>query len=407
MRSFLVCAAAMAVVGSAQGCNEPAPDLVASTPLRAGDGGFVRPAFDGGLSRVTVDPMDPESLYLSGQELFLAGEFDKAAESFRKSLRLRPTAKAWHALGDALMTLNRFDEAADAFEEAVSLEPTKRLSWLRRAKCLATAGRPKEAAEAYHKAVELKPDDPAALRDEADVLLEAKQDEQAVDRLRKAMALDAAGAAKDLKLIGESEARREKWAEAVEALRASAKAHPDPGIYSELGEALVRTGDLESAKASFLEAGRLDPKDSLAPETVAEIQLRQNDLPGARASFEASLKVKNRSSPHLALGRLDLKEGKKDAAKTQLDKALAASKGDDVVEVREIAAFALEADLPAVADKLLGVLAAEEGNAKDVALLLQLARAKQSLKDPKGLKQICEKVKAALPKDDKTVCPPK
>ena len=404
MRRLTVCATALAALAA---CKEPASDnMVASTPLRLGDGGFVRPQVgDAGPEHVTIDPLDPESLYLAGQEAFIAGESEKAADLFRKALRLKKTAKTWHALGDALMTGGRFDEAADAFEDALVLEPTKRLSLMRRGRCLMNSGRAKEAVEAFGKAVELKGDDPLALREHADALIEDKRDGEALAQLKRATALDPSGAARDLKLTGEVLARGEKWAEAVEALTASAKAHPDPGILSELGEALVRTGDLEAAKGAFQEAGRLDPKDPLAPETVAEIQLKQGDTAGARTSFAASILIRDRPSPHLALGRLDLKEGKKDAAKAQLDKALAAAKGDDVAEVREIARYAMEVGSPAAAEKLLGVLAGED--AKEPALFLELARARAALKDAKGVKQACEKAKALLPKDDKTVCPPR
>lgn len=410
------------------GCKEAPPaSPVLATPLRPGDAGFVRPTpKDGDTKQFVLDSLDPDSLYRAGQEAFLAGDSAKAAEHFRASLRLKPVAKAWHALGDALMTQGKFGEAADAFEDAVALEPGKRMSWQRRARCLLNAGRAGEALESLRKAVELKPDDPAGVRDLADGLVEAQKDAEAVEQLKKATAMDASGAAKDWKLIGEIHARGERWAEAVPALKESAKLHPDPGIFAELADAQVHAGDLDGALASFEEAARLDPKDPLAPETIGELKLKKGDLEGARKAFEASLAVQERSYPHLALGRIDFKEGKKDGAQAQLDKALdlvakaleapqkpralaAASKEEDAtkLEVREIASYAAEIGSFEAAEKLLLLLAEEEGAKKDATLFLELAKVRQLKKDAKGAKEACEKAKALLPKDDKTVCPPK
>jgi len=390
------------------GCKEPPAPTLSMTPIRAGDGGFVRPAQDGGgLAHVVIDPMDPESLYRAAQESFLAGDFDKAADLQKKSLRLKPNAKGWHALGDTLLTQGRFGEAADAFEEAVTLDPTKRISWMRRGRCLMSAGRPKEAAAMFQRAFELKPDDAEALRDQADALLEAKDDVKAVEVLTRALALDAKGAAKDYKIIGESNARREKWAEAALALKESAKLHPDPGIFSELGEAQVRLGELDAARASFEEAAKLDPADPLAPETIGEIKLKQGDAAGARVAFEASLAAKDRPLPHLALGRLALKDGKKDVAKAHLDKAMAVVKGEDVSELRDIAQYAVEVDALDVADKLLVMVETDQAFPKDAGLFLLQAKVKQLAKDAKGVKVACDKARALLPKDDKTVCPPR
>ncbi|MGC4113449.1 MAG: tetratricopeptide repeat protein [Myxococcales bacterium] len=260
----------------------------------------------------------------------------------------------------------------------------------------------------------------------ADGLVEAKKDDEAIAELKKAIAMDASGAAKDYKLMGEVYARGEKWKEAVAPLSESAKLHPDPGIFAELAEAQIRAGDLDGALASYQEAAKLDPKDPLAQETVGELKLKKGDTAGARAAFEASLALKDRAYPHLALGRIDFKDGKKDGAKAQLDKALelvakaleapqkpkalaAAAKEEDTtkLEVREIASYALEIGSFETAERLLLVLAEEEDAKKDATLFLELAKARQGKKDAKGVKDACEKVKALLPKGDKTACPPK
>ena len=170
----------------------------------------------------------------------------------------------------------------------------------------------------------------------------------------------------------------------------------------------MHAGDLDGARAAFEEAGRLDPKDPLAPETVAEIRLKQGDAAGARAAFEASLAAKDRALPHVSLGRLDLKEGKREAARARLGKALGALKGEDPVEVRDVAAFAVEVGALDSAEKLLSLLDADDGTPKDPGLYLELARllATQLRIEP-GAQKACEKARALLPKGDRTACPPR
>ena len=62
--------AALALLALALGCREERAPAAAVAPLCAGDGGFVRPRAVGGgaPAHVAVDPVGPDSLYLSGQE---------------------------------------------------------------------------------------------------------------------------------------------------------------------------------------------------------------------------------------------------------------------------------------------------------------------------------------------------
>ncbi len=66
-------------------------------------------------------------------------------------------AKAWIALGNALMDANRGGDAADAYGKALVLDPKNVDVRVDRGTCLRTAGRPQEAVEEYRKAIQINP----------------------------------------------------------------------------------------------------------------------------------------------------------------------------------------------------------------------------------------------------------
>lgn len=380
------------------------------------DGGFVRPGAEPGLrDRVAVDPKAPESLYLAGQQEFLEGRFAEAADHLRQSIRLAPSAKAWHALGDALLSQVRFGEAADAFREAVQIDPAKRLSWMRLGRCLINSGRPNEAVEAYRKAEGLMPGELTAPREQVEALLDAKRYDDAAALLERTAAADPAGSAKDLVLIGQIRSRQQRWPDAVAALRRAVAVRPDADAFNQIGEALVRMGDLPGARDAFREAAQLGPTDPFAWEAVGEIEVKLGRPEAAKAAFESSLKVKDRPGPHLGLGRVALAAGSAAAARAELDKALETATGETPAESREIASFALQAGAAAVAVKLLEMLAAEPEGQKDAALLRELATAYSARRSTARGRDVadlarkiistCERARAVSPPTDRSRCP--
>ncbi|QQS48137.1 MAG: protein kinase [Acidobacteriota bacterium] len=66
-------------------------------------------------------PQDPYGYHLHGNSLIISGEFDLAAEAYRKALRLDPDLALSHAnLALALIARNRFDEARRAIEQGMA-----------------------------------------------------------------------------------------------------------------------------------------------------------------------------------------------------------------------------------------------------------------------------------------------
>jgi tetratricopeptide (TPR) repeat protein len=356
-----------------------------------------------------VDERDPESLYLAGQQEFVEGDAERAVESFRRAILLRPSAKLYHAMGDALLAQVKFSDAASAFREAVRIEPNKRISLMRLGRCLLNSGGSAEAVEVFRRAQALNPDDAEAYREEAAALQNLHREDEAVARLEKAAGLSPSGGDRDFKTVGQIREKQGRYAEAAAAFSRSAELKPDSAVYAQLGEVQVRALNFQGARVAYEEAAKLDSADPWHWEVVGELRERLGERDKAREAFEASLKVKDRPTPHLSLGRLSLLANRRPEAEKELELAMGALGGTVVSEVRDVAAFAMELDRPALAEKLVAMLAGEEdpkSGKKDPELFLELARVRRVLKDAKGVAEACRQAKELLPKDDARPCPP-
>jgi serine/threonine-protein kinase len=86
----------------------------------------------------------------------MAGQYDAAAENFKKSLALRQTASAYTSLGTIYYFLDRCAEAVPLMERASELAPKSEQMWGNLGDAYACAGGPQDAASsAYKRAVQL------------------------------------------------------------------------------------------------------------------------------------------------------------------------------------------------------------------------------------------------------------
>ena len=190
--------------------------------------------------------------------------------------------------------------------------------------------------------------------------------------------------------------------EAIPLLAARAADAQSAEVYTELGDLQVRAKDLPAAIESYRSAARLAPRDPTLWELIAAIQLQQGKPGDALASYRESLRIQDRAVVHVELARLHLARKEPDAAKAELDLALATAKGDDPHESSELAALLAQMGRKPDALKLLSLLASEEDAEKDVALQLRTAKLARELGDAKTTELACGRVKKA---DAKARCP--
>ena len=91
------------------------------------------------------------------------GDFDKAAENFKKALELKPDfGKALKNLGTALISAKRFDEAIVCYQTMLQQYRPDEEMYNNLGLALAARGRTDEAVDAYRKALSIAPDDSQA-----------------------------------------------------------------------------------------------------------------------------------------------------------------------------------------------------------------------------------------------------
>ena len=105
---------------------------------------------------VARTPENVNALNSLGAAHYMAGDFERASESWRASLALAPSVAAYSNVGSSYFYLGRFGEAAAMFEKAVALGPQDHRLWGNLADARAEMpGRAADAREAYQKAAAL------------------------------------------------------------------------------------------------------------------------------------------------------------------------------------------------------------------------------------------------------------
>jgi tetratricopeptide (TPR) repeat protein len=120
------------------------------------------------------------------------GQTDRAAELFRRAIKLNTTIPAVHRnLGMALFELNRFREALASFDRAISLKPDYAECYNSRGLALQELKWPAEALAAFDRAIALKPDFAEAYLNRGLALQALQQPMEALAAHEKAIAVKA------------------------------------------------------------------------------------------------------------------------------------------------------------------------------------------------------------------------
>lgn len=134
--------------------------------------------------------------------------------------------------------------------------------------------------------------------------------EELVNLLEAAVRDDPANAVARVKLVEEL-MRQDQTAKALDAAQAAVAALPnDPRVYGMLGEAQMRSGNVELAIGSFGKLSNLSPKEPYPPFRLAEAQLSAGQRKAAMASLRHSLELQpNFLASQRALAAIMLRSG--------------------------------------------------------------------------------------------------
>ncbi|NPV63187.1 MAG: tetratricopeptide repeat protein [Methanotrichaceae archaeon] len=126
----------------------------AAAPYYLGPGGRT---FVGGTSAVTfASPQYPaadtaEYWLNQANELYLAGSYEKAAESYANAVEIDPyLLDGWLNMGNALFFSGRYEGALNAYNSALSLDPQNESAWIGKSQSLSALNRAEEANSAMN-----------------------------------------------------------------------------------------------------------------------------------------------------------------------------------------------------------------------------------------------------------------
>jgi tetratricopeptide (TPR) repeat protein len=245
---------------------------------------------------------DPESLFLRVElaELYWrvarVGDAIHEAEDVLKSDPNYPDAHRllariyWHMLGDNQAEKVNKDALAKAIEhmEALTrLQPSDSDSWQALGRLYKLNNQPQKAEEAFKKVLNVDPDSKEGLSSLAQMYFEQGDYAEAVDLLKKIPEEDM-----------------------------------DPPLFGMLAYSYSQTRDFDSAVATYEKALAKDPENQELHRAYAGTLLDMGNTLAARAEFEKILKADpDDGATYLRMAQLDLKEGRFDEARKELEHA--------------------------------------------------------------------------------------
>jgi len=294
-------------------------------------------------------PEEPEPRVELAKALLQKGEGDKALEQLEKAIALSPAnTQANEQLIQTLIQKKQFDKALAAINEFEAKQPKSALPHHYRGLIALQQNNAELAQAEFLKAWELEPGDPRTgnnlamlalrkgqiqqARDYYQKVLERNKDElrtllglynlellaKRPDEARKILENALAkhpSAPQPAALLARSYVAAGQPRKAIEATQAAAQANPDdPGLLDARGLAYMASGDTANALGNYKRVVKLLPDSTDAHFRLGTAQTAVKD-PMARASLTRALKLEPAHvGARLALGQLNLQEGKTDEA---------------------------------------------------------------------------------------------
>jgi serine/threonine protein kinase/Flp pilus assembly protein TadD len=330
---------------------------------------------------VAIRPHSPGAHVNLGNVLDKHGRPDEAVAAFRKAIELKPDyASAYLGLGVVLAEGKRLDDAEAAYRRAIQVKPDYAEAYNNLGLVLRAKGRTDEAIASYRTAIGLKKDLSQAHFNLGYALHNQGREDEAMASYRTAVRLGTKHAWAYLKLgtfvaskgqmeeaiplfqaairlargpagledadlaltheyLGAALGMRDKWEEALPALREAVRIKPQSvRARSYLGQGLSVTGRAEEAGAAFREALRLAPNDAVVINNYAWYLATCPDgkFRDARRAVELAGKAvaatPKQGAKWQTLGVARYRAGQSAEAVTALNKAAELRRGGDATD---------------------------------------------------------------------------
>jgi tetratricopeptide (TPR) repeat protein len=285
---------------------------------------------------VKIRPHSAESYASLGLAYYSMARYDKAAESFRKSVALNPQlphAKALLGMSEA--ENGRFQESLPLLEKAFATESDKeirRMAGLHLEQAFMGLEQPLRAAEVVQGLLRDYPDDP-------DVLYIASRLFYQLSSRSVAHLIDVApNSVRVRQLMAELLEASKQYAVAADQYRKAISLDPTaPGLHYRLGRMLILSSNdpavWEEARQAFEEELKIDPTYARCYVELAEMQRKQGRLDEAEKLFARGLSI-NADLPEaqVGLGRILVKRGRLTDALAHFQEAVRLAPTSDVAQ---------------------------------------------------------------------------
>lgn len=294
----------------------------ASAALAAGDYARAIPLLE---QIVLLQPRSGEFHANLGLAYYSTAQYDKAAESFRQAVNLRPDlphVESFLAMSEA--ERGRLKESRLLLEKAFAAESDeeiRRMVGLHLEQVYVALGEPLEAAGVVQKLLQLYPQD-------ADVLYLASRlyfqlSSQMIARLVEV----APNSSRVRQLMGELLEANKQYGPAAEQYRKAVALDPQSlGLHYRLGLMLIRSSNdpaaWEEARRAFLDELKIDPNHARCYVELADMLRKKDQLEEAEKLFAHGLAI-NADLPEalVGLGRIRVTQGRLEDALTHFQKA--------------------------------------------------------------------------------------
>ncbi|MEM1144140.1 MAG: XrtA/PEP-CTERM system TPR-repeat protein PrsT [Pseudomonadota bacterium] len=275
-------------------------------------------------------PDDPDALLLSGIANSRQKNYEIASRQLSKFVRLRPDNKqARLELARLRLETGEAEAAEEIAKTVLEEEEMNKPALGLLAMALSGQGQYAESAQTFEQIAALAPEVAEAQSAAGAQYLFAGDTERAIDQFREAV--EASPEVEDnwARLVV-ALAQTDRRDEANEASEQFLEQHPQsPMALSLAGRLALRDGNNQSAQEYFERALEIDSGNSTANDGLATVLMLQQDIGGAKAALQRSLKA-NPEDVNTALGLASLEErtGNIDAMVSVLQDAVQASPGD-------------------------------------------------------------------------------
>jgi tetratricopeptide (TPR) repeat protein len=311
--------------------------------LELGKSYYAQRAYDLAISAFEQVPhtsaLAREANFYLGLAAYSRGDFAKSESAFEFVAARLPLAEVYNDLGVVAARRGQ-KKAADDFARAIQNDPSDADYHFNLGVTLIQAGDRAGASRELHAALERRPND-AEAKTALDSLNQPSLNQPSLNQPSLNQPATAVVTSSAVTKIPAARVKRNYEEDAFRQVnmqfgssaeqrfsRSDFRAHAR--FHVELGKELLAHGFMNEAETEFRHAAAVDPTSAAPLLALAEDYDARGDATQSRAEVEAALRTRESAEAYLLLARLDLREGRNDAAELNIKLALQLEPGNSV-----------------------------------------------------------------------------